>query len=115
MEWYHDILPEIVRIAKEVDLPIVGTWDSHYLCNDDAPAHETLLKINTGGSGMKMDGNWSFINQKMACEFLKNILKRSRIQKRLRILLILRLILQSWFFPSFPIPEKQPMMQYCEK
>ncbi len=105
MEWYHDILPDIVRIAKEVDLPIVGTWDSHYLCNDDAPAHETLLKINTGGSGMKMDGNWSFINQKMACESFKDYPEAIENTKKVADLVDLEIDTKSWFFPSFPIPE----------
>jgi len=105
MDWYQLILPEIVRIAHEVNLPIVGTWDSHYLCTDDAPAHDTLLKINTGGSGMKMDGNWSFIDQKTACESFKEYPEAIENTKKVADLVDLEIELSPWMFPNYPIPE----------
>jgi DNA polymerase-3 subunit alpha len=39
---------EAVRIADELGLPLVATADSHYLCQDDANAHDVLVCINTG-------------------------------------------------------------------
>lgn len=105
VDWYQAIIPDIVRIAQEVNLPLVGTWDSHYLCTDDAPAHDTLLKINTGGSGMKMDGNWSFIDQKTACESFKEFPEAIANTKKVADLVDLEIDTKSWFFPSFPIPE----------
>src|SRR5262249_2779187 len=35
-------------LARELGLPLVGTNDCHYLCPDDAAAHEVLLCIQTG-------------------------------------------------------------------
>jgi DNA polymerase III subunit alpha len=37
-----------IEIAEKVGLPLVATCDSHYLCSDDAEAHEVLLCVNTG-------------------------------------------------------------------
>jgi DNA polymerase-3 subunit alpha len=37
-----------IEIAQRVGLPLVATCDTHYLCADDAYAHEVLLCINTG-------------------------------------------------------------------
>jgi DNA polymerase-3 subunit alpha len=37
-----------VDIARRMGLPLVGTSDAHYLTQDDAPAHDILLCINTG-------------------------------------------------------------------
>ena len=105
LDWYKNILPDIVNIAQEMELPIVGTWDSHYLCVDDAPAHDTLLKINTGSNGMKMDGNWSFINQTTACEAFKEYPEAIANTKKVADLVNLEIDTKSWFFPSFPIPE----------
>lgn len=105
MDWYQAIIPDIVRIAQEVNLPLVGTWDSHYLCTDDAPAHDTLLKINTGGGGMKMDGNWSFIDQKKACEMFKDFPGAIENTKKVADLVDLEIELAPWRFPEFPIPE----------
>ena len=39
---------EMVRLAGELDLPLVATNDCHYLSHDDAFAHDVLLCIQTG-------------------------------------------------------------------
>ena len=39
---------EAVRIAAKMGLPLVATADAHYLCADDAIAHDVLVCINTG-------------------------------------------------------------------
>ncbi|MEO6834304.1 MAG: DNA polymerase III subunit alpha, partial [Candidatus Tumulicola sp.] len=38
----------LVRVARELGVPIVATNDSHYLDRKDAPAHDVLLCIGTG-------------------------------------------------------------------
>ena len=38
----------LVRIARELAIPLVATNDSHYLDQKDAPAHDVLLCIGTG-------------------------------------------------------------------
>lgn len=47
-----DIQKECARgaidVANKLGLPLVATCDTHYLCSDDAKAHEVLLCINTG-------------------------------------------------------------------
>ncbi len=35
-------------LARRMGLPMVGTSDAHYLLQEDAPAHDILLCINTG-------------------------------------------------------------------
>ena len=37
-----------IEIADRIGLPLVATCDTHYLCSDDAEAHEVLLCVNTG-------------------------------------------------------------------
>ncbi|MGA8533248.1 MAG: DNA polymerase III subunit alpha, partial [Candidatus Tumulicola sp.] len=45
----EDIINEgLVRVARELNIPIVATNDSHYLEQKDAPAHDVLLCIGTG-------------------------------------------------------------------
>lgn len=39
--------PEAVRIANKIGVPLVATADAHYLCQDDAEAHDVLFCINT--------------------------------------------------------------------
>ncbi len=39
--------PELIKIAKELEIPLVITNDSHYLRKEDASWHDTLLCIQT--------------------------------------------------------------------
>ena len=49
----HDIpaekklLPEIVKLAREVDIPLVATNDMHYLKREDSEVHDILLCLQT--------------------------------------------------------------------
>jgi DNA polymerase-3 subunit alpha len=42
------ITPGLLRIAKDLKLPLVATNDAHYLCRADAKPHDVLLCIQTG-------------------------------------------------------------------
>ena len=49
----------ILRLAKTLELPIVGTNDLHYPAREDARAHEVLLCIQTGKT-IKDKDRWRF-------------------------------------------------------
>ena len=45
----EDIINDgLISVARELDLPLVATNDSHYLTRGDAQAHDVLLCIGTG-------------------------------------------------------------------
>lgn len=44
----RDCLEGAVDLANRMGLPLVATSDAHYLNQEDAPAHDILLCINTG-------------------------------------------------------------------
>ena len=44
----HEIKDDLLRIAKELHLPVIATNDSHYLCKESHKAHDVLLCIGTG-------------------------------------------------------------------
>lgn len=44
----HDCAEGALDIARRMGLPVVATSDAHYLTQQDAPAHDILLCINTG-------------------------------------------------------------------
>ncbi len=55
-----------VDFAQKKGLPLVATNDSHYLCEDDAAAHDVLLCVNTKSyrsdiKRMKMEGSQFFV------------------------------------------------------
>src|SRR4051812_11615994 len=41
---------DLLRLEKEVGIPLVATNDSHYICEDDAHAHDVLLCVQTASS-----------------------------------------------------------------
>ncbi len=42
------INPHLIRLARELDLPVVATNDAHFLRAEDHDAHDTLICISTG-------------------------------------------------------------------
>ncbi|MEW5723484.1 MAG: DNA polymerase III subunit alpha [Thermodesulfobacteriota bacterium] len=55
LELQKNFLPEqetvnqaLIRLARDLDLPLVATNDCHYLKREDADAHDVLLCIQTG-------------------------------------------------------------------
>lgn len=113
IDWYIEIIPDIVALAKEMNLPIVGTWDSHYIHAEDADAQDTLVAINTGTkvgeNKMTMKaGNYSFINPDKAKEVFKDIEGAIENTVALAETVDLQLDLGRWVFPNYQLdsPEK---------
>ncbi len=50
LELEKKIHADLFRLERELDIPLVATNDSHYLCEDDHHAHEVLLCVQTAGS-----------------------------------------------------------------
>lgn len=105
IDWYAPLVPTIIAIAQELDLPIVGTWDSHYLHVDDKEAHNTLLAINTNNQNFKFGGNYSLISPDEARVVFKGI--PGAVENTLKVaeMVDLEIELAPWRFPTYPIPE----------
>jgi len=110
VDWYMPLIPTIIKIAQELDLPMVGTWDSHYLHVDDKDAQDTLVAINTGSEvgNAKMSmkaGNYSFISTAEAIEAFKDVPGAIENTVKLAESVDLEIELSPWKFPTYPIPE----------
>ncbi|MEX0909708.1 MAG: PHP domain-containing protein, partial [Candidatus Paceibacterota bacterium] len=107
VEWYPKLLPEIISLAKEVDLPLVATWDSHYISKDDKEAHNTLLHINTNNKNFTLDGDYSFISPETAETIYRDIPDALINTKKVADLIDLELELGTWTFPRFDLPDNK--------
>jgi len=107
--WYDShvpILNKIKEFASEFDLPMVATWDSHYLDPDDKEAHDTLLKINTNNSNFKLDGDYSLISPEMAYEIYEEEFPGACANtQKIADMIDIEIDTDTWYFPDFPIPE----------
>src|SRR5580692_7866890 len=50
LELEKKIHADLFRLEKDLNIPLVATNDSHYLCEDDHHAHEVLLCVQTADS-----------------------------------------------------------------
>ena len=48
LELDKQLIPLLLRLARETGIPLVATNDAHYLTKEDAGAHEALLCVQTG-------------------------------------------------------------------
>jgi DNA polymerase-3 subunit alpha len=42
------LVPEVIRLSRDLDIPLIATNDAHYLTHADSRAHDVLLCIQTG-------------------------------------------------------------------
>ena len=75
LELEKKIHADLFRLEKELDIPLVATNDSHYLCEDDHHAHEVLLCVQTADSihnpkRFKFDGNQFYVKSAAEMERL---------------------------------------------
>jgi DNA polymerase-3 subunit alpha len=99
----------IIKLSKKLNIPMVATIDSHYPCEDDHKAHETLLAIQTN-SDLKDenkftfgDDDYSFISQEKAQEIFKDIPEALENTLKIAEMCNLELPLGKWVFPDFQI------------
>jgi len=120
LEMEHRIHPGLFRLQKDLDLPMVATNDSHYLCEDDAHAQDVMVCIQTGKSirdanRMKFQGSQFFVksHEEMARVFQHSpeLLSRTLdIAERCNM----RLEKVSSPFPHFDVPAGYTLDSYFE-
>ncbi len=105
LDWYTPLVGDIIDVAKQFELPIVGTWDSHYLHVEDKDAHNTLLAINTNNQNFKFGGNYSLIGPTEAEEIFRHI--PGAVENTLKVAEMVDIDIEfaPWRFPTYPIPE----------
>ncbi len=62
------IRPDLLRLEKDLDIPLIATNDSHYVAAGDSHSHEVLLCVQTAGSmndpkRFKFDSDQFYVRQ----------------------------------------------------
>ncbi|MCX6712829.1 MAG: DNA polymerase III subunit alpha, partial [Candidatus Vogelbacteria bacterium] len=105
-------LPEtkagLIKLAHELDIPLVATYDSHYINRDDAKAHQTLIAIQsqTDIEDAKRLANavddFSFIGPDEATEYYQDAPEAVTNTAKIAEMCNVELDLGKWTFPNFP-------------
>ena len=112
---------DLFRLEKDLDIPMVATNDSHYICEDDCQAQDVMVCIQTGKSindpnRMKFQTNQFFVKsyEEMAKVFqgYDPLLTRTvGIAERCQ----LKLEKIKNPFPKFDVPEGETIDSYFER
>src|SRR5262249_34508434 len=113
--------PQLLRIARAIDAPILATNDSHYTHQDDAMAHDALLCVQTNAkiheeNRFRFEGDQHFRKRAAgmralfaevpeACDSTLWIAERADVA----------LEFGQPVLPSFPVPEGQTEESYLRE
>jgi DNA polymerase-3 subunit alpha len=114
------IRPDLLRLEKDLGIPLVVTNDSHYLCEDDANAQDVMLCIQTGKTihetnRMKFEGTQFFVKSPEEMERVFPDLPQARrrtVEIAERCHVTLEKIRDP--FPEFAVPEGFTLDTYFE-
>jgi DNA polymerase-3 subunit alpha len=121
LELEKKIHADLFKLERELDIPLVATNDSHYLCEDDSHAHEVLLCVQTAGSindpkRFKFDSDQFFVKSAAQMEKLfshtPEVVSRT-MQFAERCSLKLNKVDNP--FPEFSVPEGHSIDSYFEQ
>jgi DNA polymerase III subunit alpha len=121
LELEKKIHADLFRLEKDLDIPLVATNDSHYLCEDDAHAHEVLLCVQTANSindpkRFKFDSDQFFIKtaaemEKLFAHAPEVVARTMQFAERCHV----RLSKVDNPFPEFAVPEGHTIDSYFEE
>ena len=116
--------PRLVKLAREMDIPLVVTNDCHYLTREDAEAQEVLMCIQTGKTlsdehRMRMDTDQMYVKSEeemraLFPNFADAIERTEAIARRCNV----EFDFSTTHLPAFPLPEgktdKGYLRELCE-
>jgi DNA polymerase-3 subunit alpha len=99
----------LIELAKEHDIPLVATQDSHYPCIDDARAHKALIAISTASDIAEVGifggaGDYHFLTTDEAYKLFADTPEAVHNTSKLAERCNLEIILGKFVFPKFPLP-----------
>ncbi len=112
----------VIKLGKELDIPVVVTCDAHYLKHEDQDAHEILLCIGTG-SFLSDEKRMSLKNYPLHVEDPAEIIGRWGAEhpevitntKAIADRVDLNIELDRILIPKFPVPEGETEQSFLEK
>lgn len=106
IEGHDEVENALVSLARELDIPLVATHDSHYLHKEDHKAHDTLLGIQTGsadGDKMSFEFDASFISTEEALALFPNTPDAVANTMKIAEMCNVTLTLGKFIFPDFAL------------
>ncbi len=111
LDWEQEVTAKLVKLARELDLPLVATNDGHYTRREDAEAHDVLLCIQTNSNvndanRMRMEPDAFYLRSademwEQFAEFPEALTNSMKIAEACNV----ELALDQRILPHFEVPE----------
>ena len=112
---------ELIKISKELDIPLIATNDSHYLKKEDAEAQDTMmlinmgLDINTENRPSMLSDDFSLKSGEEMAEIFKDIPEAVLNSEKIKNDCNLELTLGQIKLPSYEVPDNKTEIQYLKE
>lgn len=111
---------QIIKLARDTELPLIATKDAHYLNPDDADAQDAMVCIQTGKTvddKKRLDMSSfdaSFVSSETMINFCAELGCPEAAENTLRVAdaCHLNLDLTTWHFPQFDVPAAKTSAAY---
>jgi DNA polymerase-3 subunit alpha len=111
---------DLIALARELDLPLVATNDVHYCLQEDAPAQDLLVCIQTNTTlndpkRLKSESNQLFLKSpEEMCRLFQDIPEAVGNTMRIAEMCALDLGFRGYHLPEFPVPDGFTPESYLE-
>ncbi len=113
LERSTEIKNELIKLARELNIPLVGTQDSHYLRHEDNKAHDTLVAIQTNTDitdESRLSNSiedFAFISTQEANEYFKDTPDAIENTVKIAEMTDIDFKFGNWVFPKIDLPEEK--------
>ncbi len=110
--------PDLIKMAKDLDIPLVATNDVHYIHRDDAATHDLLLCIGTNSTvndekRLKMAGDFFYLKSPLEmAEAYKDIPEAIENTQRIAEMCDLKLDFTRLHLPEIELPPGKNAQEY---
>ena len=112
---------ELIKISKELDIPVVATNDVHYLKKEDAEAQDILMLINMGltienkDRPSMLESDFSFKSKEEMCELFEDIPEAILNTEKIKEACNLELDLGETKLPYYEVPDNKTEIGYLRE
>ncbi|MHB8710629.1 MAG: DNA polymerase III subunit alpha [Minisyncoccota bacterium] len=105
VEGHETLMKKIVDLGKASGTPLIAQHDVYYLEPDDREATEIMRRIQQGGQGRNENEDFSFISEKTAEKFFKDIPEAIANTRVIADRCNISFELGKWTFPAVPVSQ----------
>ncbi len=121
MDWERELTGKLVKLARDLDLPLVATNDGHFTRREDAEAHDVLMCIQTNSNvndanRMRLDSDEFYLRSademwERFAELPDALTNTMKIAEACNV----ELVLDQRILPHFEVPEGHTARSYLHE